>query len=53
MVPPTMPDFKFKVQQLEEYEDLNDLNIITIDIGGGTVKKGFGFLLGELVDKKI
>lgn len=53
MIPSTMPDFKFKVRELEECEYFNDFNIIRIDRGGGTVEKGFAFLLAELVDNKI
>lgn len=52
LVPSTMTEFKCKVQELEECGYLNDFNIMRIDMGGGTVEKGFAFLLAELVDKK-
>jgi len=53
MVPSTMPDFKFKVQELEKCGYFEDFNIIRIEKGDGTVERGFGFLLAELVDRKI
>lgn len=52
-VPSTMPEFKHKVQELDESGYFKDFNIIRIEKGSGTDEKGFGFLLAELADNKV